>query len=205
MSVTLVPSNHRPMERALAAALGALADADPASIEAMWNAWRCPAAFLPFLAWALSVDDWDDAWPEVTKRKVIAASPLYHRRKGTRLAVEQLLENTLRPFSLVEWFDQIPQGRRGTTRAFIEAPLPDVASVLREVRPRVMAAKPKSRAVFLGVGEAAEATIHIGGAVSIETMTVIDPYAFAAEDPEGPYVVAFGLHIETMTTIEAAP
>lgn len=201
----LVPSNHRPLEHALAEVLGPINAIDPRSIETLWDAWRCPASYLPFLAYALSVDFWDDGWSEIQKRKTIAYSAAYHRRKGTRLAVELALESGNRPFSFVEWFEQYPLGRRGTARAFIEAPLPDVARALSEVRPRVMAAKPKSRAVFLGVGEQTSGIAHLAGAVSIETLTTISPYAFSAENPEVAFITTFGMHIDMLTTIEAAP
>jgi len=50
---------------------------------------RCPAPLLPWLAWALSVDVWDAAWPEVTKRRAIAESLAIHRIKGSRASVER--------------------------------------------------------------------------------------------------------------------
>ena len=35
---------------------------------------NCPADVLPWLGWALSVDDWDQDWSEQQKRSAIAAS-----------------------------------------------------------------------------------------------------------------------------------
>jgi len=58
------------------------------SADALWDPARCPAALLPWLAWALSVDVWDPGWTEAVKREVIRSSVEYHRRKGTRAAVE---------------------------------------------------------------------------------------------------------------------
>jgi phage tail P2-like protein len=57
----------------------------------LWNPATCPAALLPWLAWALSVDEWDDAWTEATKRAVIAASVEVHRRKGTVGSIKKAL------------------------------------------------------------------------------------------------------------------
>lgn len=54
-----------------------------ASIRSLWNPWECPAAQLPLLAWAWSVDIWNDAWPLDKKRQVVAESRIYHQRKTT--------------------------------------------------------------------------------------------------------------------------
>jgi len=57
----------------------------------IWNPERAPEAFLPWLAWALSVDDWDENWSEDRKRAVIAASVDVHRHKGTVASVRAAL------------------------------------------------------------------------------------------------------------------
>lgn len=57
----------------------------------IWNPGTCPVAFLPWLAWALSVDEWSDTWTEATKRAVIAASVEVHRRKGTIGSIRRAL------------------------------------------------------------------------------------------------------------------
>lgn len=205
MTATLVPANHRHKERALAAAQEPLRSIDPSAIEALWDAWRCPAAYLPFLAYALSVDFWDDDWPDPTKRQTIADSPDYHRRKGTRAAVESAAASSGRTASITEWFERIPEGRRGTASIHIEAPLDQVGAVIATVKPRVYAAKPKSRAIFLGVGEVAGIAAVIGAGFHVEATVVIEPYAFTAEDPEGLAAIGAGIFAETLTTIEPAP
>lgn len=59
----------------------------------VWSPERAPAAVLPWLAWALSVDDWDEAWSEERKRAVIAASVEVHRHKGTVGSMKQALQS----------------------------------------------------------------------------------------------------------------
>lgn len=149
-AIELVPSNHTHRERALAAALEPLGAIDPSVIETLWNAWRCPSALLPFLAYALSVDLWDDAWDENRKRQAIADSPEYHRLKGTRHAVEMAVATLGRPAQLVEWHEVYPARRRGTFEIRVptgsgEDLVPLLAAIER-MRRLVMAAKPKSRA-----------------------------------------------------------
>lgn len=87
----LLPPNSSQLERGLAAAqqhLGAL----PVHIRHIRNPLTCPTALLPFLAWELSVDEWNPDWSEEVKRRVIAESLAVHRRKGTRGAVRRALE-----------------------------------------------------------------------------------------------------------------
>lgn len=78
----LLPRNASPLERALSAATERL-DQIPVPIDTLWNPERCPAHLLPWLAWALSVDIWNDAWSEAKKRYVCAQSFTLHKLKGT--------------------------------------------------------------------------------------------------------------------------
>lgn len=86
---SLLPYNASAAERALEAA-GTDAIGIPI-VEGFREPWRCPAALLPWLAWSLSVDDWDPDWPVETKRQVIAQSVEVHRHKGTIGAVKTAL------------------------------------------------------------------------------------------------------------------
>ncbi len=52
-------------------------------LRTLWDPWTCAEAELPILAWAWSVDIWDETWPVDRKRKVIAESIAFHRAKGT--------------------------------------------------------------------------------------------------------------------------
>ena len=90
MTAALLPPNATALERAAADAIGARFDA-PVPIRDLWSPERCPAALLPWLAWALSVDVWDAAWPEATRRRVIAESLAIHRIKGSRASVERAI------------------------------------------------------------------------------------------------------------------
>lgn len=90
MTVSILPPNATPAERAFEAALAGLCDL-PVPVGDLWNPARCPAALLPWLAWALSVDDWDSTWSEERKRAVIAASVEVHRHKGTVGSVRRAL------------------------------------------------------------------------------------------------------------------
>lgn len=87
--MSLLPNNTTPLERAVEA-VSQLPSA-PGKVPTLWNANTCPAAFLPWLAWAVSVDDWDPAWDEATKRQAIDESIEIHALKGTPSAIKRIL------------------------------------------------------------------------------------------------------------------
>ncbi|KAB8065723.1 phage tail protein I [Janthinobacterium violaceinigrum] len=72
-TVPTLPPNTTALERTIAVACAELVNV-PVPLRELWNADRCPVALLPFLAWACSVDRWDDNWPESIKRGTIKAS-----------------------------------------------------------------------------------------------------------------------------------
>ncbi|MEM7269511.1 MAG: phage tail protein I [Pseudomonadota bacterium] len=90
MSRALLPTTSTEMEGAAADAFAAhLSFGVP--IRDLWSPERCPAAFLPHLAWTLSVDTWRADWPESVKRTAIAESLAIHRIKGTPAAIRRAL------------------------------------------------------------------------------------------------------------------
>ncbi len=100
----LLPPNATPLERALAAATARLSDV-PVPVGDLWSPERCPVEWLPWLAWALSVDEWDSGWPEQRKRQAIAQSAALHRHKGTVWSVREALRRA--GYAAVE-FDEGP-------------------------------------------------------------------------------------------------
>lgn len=121
MTTSLLPPNATPLERALEAATARIGDV-PVPLADLWNPHTCPLAFLPWLAWALSVDSWDPDWPEETKRAAVASSIDEHRHKGTRFAVEAVVERYDALIEIVEWHEA---GGTGVPHTF-EATLPMV-------------------------------------------------------------------------------
>lgn len=90
MTDTLLPPSATPFERAAELAVGNRVDAiQTDGIRTIGDALVCPSDFLPFLAWARSVDTYLPGWPEETKRNVISNALKLHRFKGTREAVIQ--------------------------------------------------------------------------------------------------------------------
>ncbi|WP_163832169.1 phage tail protein I [Spartinivicinus ruber] len=102
--MSLLPNNTTPLEEGLADSTRRMSEI-PAYPNHVWHPDTCPANCLPWLAWALSVDEWDEAWEEPTKRNVIKASIEVHRHKGTLGAVKKALAATGVDITVTEWFE----------------------------------------------------------------------------------------------------
>ncbi|MEN3258522.1 phage tail protein I [Sodalis endosymbiont of Spalangia cameroni] len=76
----------------------------PVELRQLWDADTCPAALLPHLAWALSVDRWDKNWPEAVRRQVIKATWQIHRQKGTIAALKRAVEPLGYIIRVIEWW-----------------------------------------------------------------------------------------------------
>lgn len=103
MSEQLLPRTSTKHEKALEQASARVNDV-PVQIGDLWSAERCPEHLLPWLAHALSVDEWDSTWPEAIKRRVIAQSIPTHRIKGTAGAVKSALAALNAHIELEEWW-----------------------------------------------------------------------------------------------------
>lgn len=90
----LLPKNATPLELAVESMfrlqfddLGEYAE----RLRTLWDPFTCPESELPLLAWAFSVDIWNERWPAPRKRQVVAEARRFHELKttvaGTRMAL----------------------------------------------------------------------------------------------------------------------
>ena len=91
MFKSLLPPNSTRLERALEETVAQISDV-PVSLTHYIDPATCPAGLLPWLAWELSLDWWDENWTETQKRAAIAASPYVHMKKGTPSAIRRAVE-----------------------------------------------------------------------------------------------------------------
>ncbi|CAJ1253230.1 hypothetical protein JRT77AECX_JRT77AEC_01281 [Escherichia coli] len=70
----------------------------------LWNPATCPVSFLPYLAWAFSVDRWDEGWTESVKRQVVKDAFYIHQHKGTTSAVRRVVEPFGFLIRIIEWW-----------------------------------------------------------------------------------------------------
>lgn len=120
MTDDLLPYNASDLECALAS-LSLRVEKLPVLNADIYNASICPTRFLPWLAWAFSVDVWCDEWDEATQRRMIESSLLIHKKKGTRAAVLKVLEVLNITATLEEWWQVIPTQTPHTFAVNIDA------------------------------------------------------------------------------------
>ncbi|MGI0120076.1 phage tail protein I [Zooshikella sp. RANM57] len=107
--MSLLPSNAKPFERALESSC-ARVSVIPARPDIIWNPDECPEPVLPWLAWALSVDEWDEYWTSDIKRQVIKSSIETHLIKGTRKSIRLVLDALGYESDIRAWYEQDPEG-----------------------------------------------------------------------------------------------
>ncbi|OOF53119.1 phage tail protein I [Rodentibacter trehalosifermentans] len=117
----LLPIGSTPLEKRAAEILKSAVE-NPIIIADLINPDRCPVELLPYLAWAFSVDKWDEHWTEEVKRIAIKQSYFVHKHKGTIAAVKRVIEPIGYLVDLTEWFNAKPQGRPGTFSLTVEVP-----------------------------------------------------------------------------------
>lgn len=121
-AISLLPPNAGSAEVALEEALRSRIDL--AAVGTLWDPATCPAEVLPFLAWGLAISHWDPDWTVAEKRAAVAGAIPFHRIKGTRAAVEQVLARFHPLLELVEWWQQNPPGAPHTFQ--VRAPAPAI-------------------------------------------------------------------------------
>jgi len=108
---SLLPINSTQLERAIEAAS---TDQTVIPLRSLYNPMTCPVHLLPHLAWAWSVDRWDDRWTEAAKRNAVRASFYIHSRKGTIGALRRVVEPLGYLLEVIEWWQTEPEGPPAT-------------------------------------------------------------------------------------------
>ncbi|EPU1426666.1 phage tail protein I [Klebsiella pneumoniae] len=104
MTSSLLPPGSSALERRLAQACSGISDLN-VPLRDLWNPWKCPVKFLPYLAWAFSVDRWEETWTETAKRQAVSDAFWIHQRKGTVAAVKRVIEGLGYSMTLEEWWE----------------------------------------------------------------------------------------------------
>lgn len=110
---TLLPPSSTPVEHKIAQ-VGADIEDIPVPIRSQRRAATTPPELLTWLAWERSVDRWEDTWSNEAKRKAIENAFLVHRLKGTVGALRRVVEPLGYLLEVTEWWQMVPEGRRGT-------------------------------------------------------------------------------------------
>jgi len=202
----LLPPSATDLERAAAQACADLVDID-IPIRDLWRPDTCPAALLPILAWARSVDRWDASWPEATKRAVINASWYVHAHKGTIGALRRAVEPLGYLIEVVEWWQETPEGTPGTFRLRVGVLDTGITDEMYGELERLIAdAKPLTRHMSgLAISLESRGGVYVGAATFLgDELTV---YPWTGEDIviTGGALFAAGPHLIDTLTIQPQP
>ncbi|HFS6024373.1 phage tail protein I [Raoultella ornithinolytica] len=181
MSSSLLPPGSSALERRLAQACSGISDLN-VPLRDLWNPWRCPVKFLPYLAWAFSVDSWDENWSEAEKRSVIGEAFWLHQRKGTVAALRRVIEKMGYSLSITEWWDVADPA--GTFR--LETDVNDIgitSRMLDELTRLINETKPVSRHMAqFNISAKVTGTIFIGVTLSSGEIITVYPDGYMPDE-----------------------
>ncbi len=178
---SLLPLNSTQLERAVEAAL---AEKTEIPLRTLYNPDTCPAHLLPWLAWAWSVDRWDNKWSEAVKRSAIRSAFYVHAHKGTIGALRRVVEPLGYLIEVIEWWQTVPLGVPGTFALKVGVLDTGITEEMYlELERLIDDAKPVSRPLTgLAISLETQGLINIG--VALYEGDVIDVYPPVQRDIE---------------------
>ncbi|MFD0709946.1 phage tail protein I [Photorhabdus akhurstii] len=198
MNDRLLPIGSAVLEVAAAKACAQLQDV-PVPLRQLWNPDTCPVELLPYLAWAWSVDRWDENWPVTTKREVIKNSLFLHKHKGTIGAIRRVVEPLGYFIQIKEWWQT--NDAPGTFRLEIGVRESGItAEIFSELERLISDAKPVSRHLIgLAVSLDISGVIHCAATSYIGDSLTVYPYLPELIETKGTAHAGSAVHlIDTM-------
>lgn len=181
MNNSLMANGSSLLEQRAAAACASISDLS-VPLRDLWNPWKCPVKFLPYLAWAFSVDRWEETWSEKEKRQAVSDAFWIHQRKGTVAAVRRVIETLGYSMTLQEWWKVADPA--GTFR--LEINLNDIGitePMIYELERIIGDAKPVSRHISqLTLLQHSRGLASIGAAVSDGEIITVYPAGYRPDD-----------------------
>lgn len=160
---SLLPPGSSVLERRLAQACSDISNLD-VPLRDLWNPWKCPVKFLPYLAWAFSVDRWDEAWAETVKRKAVSDAFFIHRRKGTLAAIRSAVGPLGRIIGITEWWEN--NATPGTFELDIGVPESGMTPNMNTEMDRLISdARPVSRHCSINIVQEVPGYLYTGGII----------------------------------------
>lgn len=200
----LLPANSTRLERNLAT-VGAAIERIPVPLRDLFNPDRCPLAYLPFLAWAMSVDRWSADWPEATKRAVIKSAFFIHQRKGTIGALRRVVEPLGFLLRVTEWWQTVPEGEPGTFRLDIGVREQGITDEMYDELVRLIDdAKPLTRHLTgLAINLEVKGTANVAVAAFLGDETTV--YAYSPGPVEVELAAGFYARLHLVDTLTVNP
>lgn len=200
MSDRLLPVGSSALEVAAAEACAKI-DEIPVPLRRLWNAKTCPLTLLPYLAWAWSVDRWDQGWSESTKRSVVAASEYVHRHKGTIGSLRRVVEPLGYLIRIVEWWQT--NDEPGTFRLDVGVLDTGITEEMYNELERLIAdAKPCSRHLIgLSINLDASGVLPVAAACYSGDELTAYPYTPEIITVSGPGFTGAAVHLIDLTEV----
>lgn len=181
MNNSLMATGLSVLEQRAAEACAVISDLS-VPLRDLWNPWKCPVKFLPYLAWAFSVDRWEESWSEVEKRQEISDAFWIHQRKGTISAIRFVIEKMGYFISIDEWWQVADPA--GTFR--LEVDINDIGltpSMLSDLNRLIDETKPVSRHMAqMNIAAKVRGDIHTGAALCCGEIISIYPENYEPEE-----------------------
>ena len=202
MSSSLLPPGSSALERRLAQACSGISGLN-VPLRDLWNPDTCPVNFLPYLAWAFSVDRWDESWPESVKRKVVKDAFYIHQHKGTVSAIRRMVEPLGYLIRVIEWWKT--NDAPGTFRLDVGVLDTGITEEMYHELERVIAdAKPCSRHLIgLSITLDANGTVPVAVASYDGDELTVYPYTPELINVGGPVYSARRCHLIDLTVMSA--
>ncbi|WP_313473138.1 phage tail protein I [Rouxiella badensis] len=178
---SLLPPNAMPLEsRAAEACAGVSTLAVP--LRDLWNPDTCPVNFLPYLAWAFSVDRWEEKWTAAQKRQAVKDAFFIHRRKGTVAAIRRVIESLGYAMTIQEWWQVADPA--GTFRLTIDVnEIGITAAMVNELERLIGDARPVSRPISqLALSVKVAGVVSVGTALYDGDILTVYPLGYQPED-----------------------
>jgi len=171
--MTLLPPNASAMEKAIEAAVQE--PALPVPLRDVWSPQSCPPALLPWLAWGLSIDNWNANWPLSVQRAMVANAIALQRRKGTVEAVRRAVAAFGGSISLREWWQMEPRGTPHTFSLVLSITTLDGASPTADYVDAIIAEIYRAKAARSHF----DFTLAVDAAASIGLIAAVRPTTYA--------------------------
>ena len=197
-----LPLNSTPLELAIEAANY---ESTLTPLRSLYNADTCPEHLLPYLAWAWSVDRWNNGWSSEAKRSAIRSAYTVHARKGTIGALRRVVEPLGYLIDVVEWFDTMPEGVPGTFA--LEVGLNDAGiteELYEELAWLIDDARPVSRHMT-NLALSLQTTGQLGIAVCVQEGEEIDVYPPVPQDIDVTGTFGPALCVDETDTLDVYP
>lgn len=191
---SLLPPGSSALERRLAEACSDISGLD-VPLRDLWNPDTCPVKFLPYLAWAFSVDRWDESWTEDVKRQVVKDAFFIHQHKGTISAVRRAVQPFGFLIRVIEWWKT--GDAPGTFRLDVGVQEQGITEETYAELERVISdAKPCSRHMLgMSINLQVSGTIHTGAGCYTGDVLTVYPYTPEIIEVGGAVLTGGAVHI----------